>query len=94
MTWEELFNKLDSFETLEDNWDTYGGVPITSHSIESARLFMNFLKMQNTNPSGLFICPTPGGGIGLENSLFSFYVDREGSIFVGSIIDTLKDLGL
>ena len=43
---------LEAFRELKDNWDSYGGKPITGVALEQAKYFLD-----------LFIAPTSEGGI-------------------------------
>jgi hypothetical protein len=54
---DSLISKL---ETLQENWDSYGGIPPTSQSLKTARTILSVL-------SDLPACvPTSDGGVQLE----------------------------
>jgi len=54
MPWrEELVKEIDSLLELEENWDSYGGRPISKKATMMAKFFIK----------GLFIAPTSEGGV-------------------------------
>lgn len=59
-----LYLKINSFETLEENWDSYGASPPSHQTIENAILVLRFLDYRDV--SIYHVVPTPGGGIGIE----------------------------
>lgn len=52
----ELIARLESFSTLRDNWDSYGGKPISRQAIDTAKRIVD----------GIHAVPTPHGGVQLE----------------------------
>lgn len=68
--------RIHSFKQLSDNWDSYGGVPITDKAMKSAYNLVDKLC------SELFIAPCPDGGILFEwdDDDTDIYIDSEGNI--------------
>lgn len=80
MPWRrELAKKIDSLLGLEENWDSYGGRPISKKATMMAKFFTE----------GLFIAPTSEGGIqitlGDENVFILIHPD--GTWETGCVID-------
>lgn len=61
---QEVFKKLDSFKLLEENWDSYGALPIDPDCIERAKSFLLAIGVLFTPP--LWPCPTSHGGVQFE----------------------------
>jgi len=64
--YQELLAQLADFSRLGDNWDGYGGAPISREAIALVR---SVLGAQMRNPGGLVfpeIVPTPNGTVALE----------------------------
>lgn len=56
--------KLEELSLLTDNWDSYGGKPITQFALAEAELLLDALeRIQAVEP---FICPCSNGGLQLE----------------------------
>jgi len=67
---EHALSRLDEFEHLEEDWDSYGAPPIDKAMLEEAR---KVLKASRDNPelnglAGLefYPYPSPTGGVALE----------------------------
>ena len=66
--------RLAELATIQPNWDSYGGYPITEAAIQAAR---SILKDKPT----LYIYPTARGGIQLEwDDNTEVRIDPDGSI--------------
>jgi hypothetical protein len=61
---ESLESTLIEFSKLEENWDSYGGLPIGPAAIRAAYIVSNVLKNITIFPPG--VVPTSNGGISLE----------------------------
>jgi hypothetical protein len=60
---DEAQNCLEKFQGLREDWDSYGGLPITPRSIESARKYLT--RLAADTPRALVIT-TAQGGVSLE----------------------------
>jgi hypothetical protein len=60
---DEAQSRLDEFKGFRQNWDSYGGLPITPRSIESVRKYLT--RLAADTPQALVI-PTSQGGVSLE----------------------------
>ena len=65
------FERLDALGALADNWDSYGGAPPTSISLQVARSLLSRLGQRHRIPLGrdvnpYHIAPLPSGGVQLE----------------------------
>lgn len=58
MNEQEVREKIDHLKTLEKDWDSYGGDPITLEALT------NIEPLVKLEP--YFVSPTPDGGLGLE----------------------------
>jgi hypothetical protein len=59
-----LERQLASFRSLEENWDSYGALPIDENAIRSARaLLVELAVAQLPSP---YVVPTSKGGLALE----------------------------
>ena len=79
-----LLDALTEFAKLEDNWDSYGAIPITNGALEKAKYFL----------SGLFVCPTSGGGISIslgDEEIF-IEIDGDGSYVAGKFPPEAEDV--
>jgi len=61
---KKMHPKLMELNLLKDNWDSYGGKPITELALVGADLLLKALSgIQAVEP---FICPCSNGGLQLE----------------------------
>jgi hypothetical protein len=60
---DEAEKRLEEFKGIHEDWDSYGGLPITPRSIESARAYLT--RLAADTPRALVI-PTSQGGVTLE----------------------------
>ena len=72
MTKNEIFERLDEFSKLDDNWDNNGADPINKQVIINTREIVNNLK---NNP--YFVTPIPWGAIQLEWESNNYYIEIE-----------------
>lgn len=72
MTKNEIFERLDEFSKLDDNWDNNGADPINKQVIINTREIVNNLK---NDP--YFVAPIPWGAIQLEWESNNYYIEIE-----------------
>ena len=72
MTKNEIFERLDEFSKLDDNWDNNGADPINKQVIINTREIVNNLK---NDP--YFVAPIPWGTIQLEWESNNYYIEIE-----------------
>ena len=60
---DEAQRRLEELKGFRQNWDSYGGLPITLRSIESVRKYLT--RLAADTPQALVI-PTSQGGVSLE----------------------------
>ena len=72
MTKNEIFERLDEFSKLDDNWDNNGADPINKQVIINTREIVNNLK---NNP--YFVAPISWGAIQLEWESNNYYIEIE-----------------
>ena len=72
MTKNEIFERLDEFGKLDDNWDNNGADPINKQVIINTREIVNNLK---NDP--YFVAPIPWGAIQLEWESNNYYIEIE-----------------
>jgi hypothetical protein len=61
---QKIKGLLDPIHNLEDDWDSYGGKPVTLAALETAYNFLNLLfELRFPTPT---IVPTSNGGLVLE----------------------------
>ena len=63
MTKEQLLKKLETFSSLEEDWDTYGSKPIDSECIDRAK---DIIKLLPEEDIGICVFPLNHGGISFE----------------------------
>jgi hypothetical protein len=72
---EHALSRLEEFETLEQNWDSYDAPPIHWGSIEEAREVLKIIAidniLKNVNDFEFYPIPTPSGGVTLYFELKS-----------------------
>ncbi len=59
---QELHNKLNEFLKLKDDWDSYGGVPITTKAVINTAVILDAAG----DEVEVHIGPLPNGGIDIE----------------------------
>ena len=60
-----IFDTLDSFKDLQENWDSYGALPIKGSAIAEAKVFID--KISNfVNKNSIFCTPLPDGCVQVE----------------------------
>jgi len=59
-----LESKLDTFRTLQSNWDSYGAYPIDEGALENAKQFLNSTLFASLDKP--LIAPTSSGGVHVE----------------------------
>ncbi len=62
----ELLQRFKEMEKLEDDWDSYGSVPITAKAIAKTKEILADIFEEDTEEDGLFISPLPDGGIDMD----------------------------
>lgn len=62
-----LFDDIDRLSELKEDWDSYGGLPITQASMDAAKSFVS--KFQAV--------PTTGGGVVFEVRYGKFEISME-----------------
>ncbi len=72
MTKKELKNKVEELRELEENWDSYGGYPITEISIEKAHYIIDLIPVSSLSLN-ICVVPISNGSINLE----WIYKDKE-----------------
>jgi hypothetical protein len=78
---KQFITKLESFKSLEPNWDSYGAQPPSSKIVETA---ITFVKKADKNELPLyFVAPGPNGELVIEfrkgNKEASAYINPDGS---------------
>ena len=68
--WAAAIDRVADLSRLEDDWDSYGSVPLSSVAVSAAQnLLTLFAQNYRVPPSAILpfhISPIPGGGIQLE----------------------------
>ena len=72
MNKNEIFERLDEFSKLDDNWNNNGADPINKQVIINTREIVNNLK---NDP--YFVAPIPWGAIQLEWESNNYYIEIE-----------------
>jgi len=75
---KETYDRISSLKTLEENWDSYGGLPVADGAISITRVVLSKLDIEEMPKP--HVAPLPDGGIGLHWRL----VDRDLEIEVES----------
>ena len=70
----EALKRLDELNSLEKDWDSYGGLKPDHTAIEKARKLLE----------GLFVCPINDGNIGitLGDEEVTLIIDNQGGVSV------------
>lgn len=65
---DALLEKLSTFASLKQNWDSYGSPPISRGAIEQARAFLEFEIQKGMIPTyrKVNVYPTCAGNVGIE----------------------------
>ncbi len=69
---DEAQRRLEELKGFRQDWDSYGGLPITPRSIESVRKYLTHLAADT--PRALVV-PTSQGGVSLEWNTDQDHVD-------------------
>ena len=71
---KEGLERLESFKELEENWDSYGGKPISPAAIATAEKMLK----------GFFVCPISDGTIAISfgDEEWTFKIDEGGDVYV------------
>ena len=68
--WSDALERIIDLARLEDDWDTYGSVPISSLAVDTARTLISLFTLKYRVPLPrilpFHISPIPGGGIQIE----------------------------
>lgn len=88
--------ELEELAKLEENWDSYGALPIDKEVLNTVKHILHLLEN-----SGVFISPLNSGGIQLEweldNQYFEIEIDpsskRHGKAIIDRDIDIIHNLG-
>lgn len=76
LSWEEAFARLQEYETLEPNWNSYGADPIASIAIDNARVVLMAMEsLRVSNPPA--VAPLASGGVQVEWSEDGHYLELE-----------------
>jgi hypothetical protein len=102
---KQFITKLQSFKSLEPNWDSYGALPPSKESVDTA---ISFVAKTDKNLLPLyFVAPGPNGEVVLEfregNKEASAYINADGTtelilnegnnfFLEGTMEDNYKDL--
>lgn len=91
------YEKLESFKTLEKDWDGYDADPISETTINNAKLLLD--KLKENNQDGWEVFPINNGNVQIEkdinnntyleieisNSNYTYMFFRNGLEVVGSV---------
>jgi len=61
---KEIYDRISDLKSLEENWDSYGGLPVADAAIKSIRVLLSKLDIEDMPTPHL--APIPDGGIGLH----------------------------
>ena len=61
---KEIYDRISDLKKLEENWDSYGGLPVAEAAIYSIRVLLSNLDIQDMPTP--HVAPLPDGGIGLH----------------------------
>lgn len=75
MSWNDLFNKLNTFLDLKPNWDSYGAEPPNHICFDAAKNFLDQLKNSDFKPSRIAPSAVNGIGISFYNQDKHIYVE-------------------
>ena len=86
---QSLYRQLDSYHNLEENWDSYGGMPINPKSIENVKKIFNELTKYDLIYYSIDIGALASGGIDIyisHSNIYRMLVVDENDIIDGFII--------
>ena len=72
-----LNEKLEQFKLLKEDWNGYDAPPIPATVLETARLFLQNLRMGSVNLEGWEVFPTARGTIQFEKTTDTDHVEVE-----------------
>jgi hypothetical protein len=61
---KEIYDRISDLKKLEENWDSYGGLPVADTAISSIRVLLSNLDIEDMPTP--HVAPLPDGGIGLH----------------------------
>lgn len=61
---KEIYDRISALKTLEENWDSYGGLPVAEMAIKGLRVLLSNLDIEDMPTP--HVAPLPDGGIGLH----------------------------
>jgi hypothetical protein len=61
---KETYDRISALETLKENWDSYGGLPVANEAISTLRVLLSNLDIEDMPTP--HVAPLPDGGIGLH----------------------------
>ena len=61
---KEVYDRISALGKLEENWDSYGGLPIAAEAILKARILLSTLEIEKLPKP--HVAAIPDGGIGLH----------------------------
>ncbi len=72
MDMKEALERLESFKSLGEDWDSYGGKPISTAAIETAKKMLE----------GFFVCPLSDGTVEISfgNEEWVLKIDEAGDV--------------
>jgi hypothetical protein len=86
---KETYDRISALKTLEENWDSYGGLPVADVAISRIRVLLSNLDIEDMPTP--HVAPLPDGGIGMHWRVgvrdLEIEVEADGSIhYLQSII--------
>ena len=61
---KETYDRISALKTLEENWDSYGGLPVAEGAISTPRVVLSNLDIEDMPKP--HVAPLPDGGSGLH----------------------------
>jgi hypothetical protein len=61
---KEIYDRISTLEKLEENWDSYGGLPVAAAAISRVRVLLSNLDIEDMPTP--HVAPLPDGGVGLQ----------------------------
>jgi hypothetical protein len=61
---KEIYDRISALKTLEENWDSYGGLPVADGAISKIRVLLSKVDIEDMPTP--HVAPLPDGGIGLH----------------------------
>ena len=61
---KEIYDRISALAQLKENWDSYGGLPVTAGAISGTRVLLSNLDVEDMPRP--HVAPIPDGGIGLH----------------------------